>query len=155
MCREFDDLWSQRSFSQKCEVYAEKVLKEYHSWFMNWKTLKWQAQMTCQNSKKFPPNVKFLNFFFGHSMTSLSKVMFTKLLTIMWNLCIKNFIKISWIIHDLEASKFMISYWMISVFKNENFLKGHTLNKFFQTFNDLWGQRLFSQSCWQSCKMHV
>ena len=53
--RAFNDLWGQRSILQKCEqlyeICAEKVSKEYHSWFMNWMTLKLRVQISKKNSE--------------------------------------------------------------------------------------------------------
>ena len=71
------------------------------------------------------------------------KVIFTKLLIIVWNACVKFFVKISWII--LWSRSFKNYDFILNDFIDKNFRKGHTLNNFFRTFNDLWGQELWDR----------
>ena len=61
--------------------YMLRVLKEYHSWFMHWKTQSYEVKWQVKIAKIFrqTSNLKQINNVLGNSMTSEVKGHFNKM----------------------------------------------------------------------------
>ena len=95
----------------------------------------------------------FIDKFFGHQMNSevkghLNKVM-DKSLKYLYKNFRKNIMNYSWY-RSFKSYDFILNDFIYKYFR-----KGHTLNNFFWTFNDLWCQRSFLENCGQFCEIHV
>ena len=101
-------------------------------WFTSFQSYDFKRHDQTAIIWKFLSKIKFSTIFFTHSMTSEVKDHSIKLLIILQNTCVKNFIRILRLVYVLQASEVI----------NSNGITKHKKisiqNKIFINFSDLW-----------------